>query len=404
MSESPAVERREDLDSVRSLLEEVAAACQRVLAESVSDPTATREVARSLGLSTTNAWRLVRLANDGPTVKVLQSMPGPRAWETVLSALDRTSAAPNAVAPLRNAVAKLHEELDRRGLSRSDLPRFAPSGTEAARQAVDAIDRSREMRTNALLWGASASAMATSYLVRVDAETGRPLVIGVSTFAGLRRIRPGPEWWLPSPDRVLFADRRAVPVAPDPRADLEIPQLLSDHARSELGVSPEGHIAFRGEHAKAAGAVDLAVAAGGLVEADDQGRLLERLAIFASPIWIPTTEFMLEVLFERGADPARAPQASIYAQVGSASVADVDRHHFLMPGSGSSEGLTKDERCEDLAPPFDDHSKAGRALHAAAIGRAIASMGLEPGDFVRHRLVVPNPVLCTMVELGWPTD
>ncbi|MEY3024178.1 MAG: hypothetical protein RJA16_1004, partial [Planctomycetota bacterium] len=59
------------------------------------------------------------------------------------------------------------------------------------------------------------------------------------------------------------------------------------------------------------------------------------------------------------------------------------------------------ERCRDLAPPFDNAARAGRTLHAAAISQAIAAMGLEPHDFVRHRCVVANPVLCTMVELGW---
>ena len=292
-------------DRVASLLEEVSATCARVLAESVSDPTATREVARVLGLSTTNAWRFVRFANDGPTAKVLQSMPGPRAWQTILSSLVRAGASASAVAPLEAALAKLHGELDRRGISRSELPLYARRDDDSPLPSGDAIDRDRETRTNALLWGASASAMATSFLVRIDAETGRPLVIGVSTFAGLRRIRPGPEWWLPSPDRVLFADRSAVPIAPDSRADLGLTALLSKDARAELGVSPEGHIAFRGEHATAARPVDLAVSAGGLLEADLQGRPFERLAIFSSPIWIPTTEFMLEVLLERTAAPAR---------------------------------------------------------------------------------------------------
>ncbi|MGA1056591.1 MAG: hypothetical protein ACO3Y3_02725 [Phycisphaerales bacterium] len=384
-------------DPVSGLLQDLAEACRRVLAESVPDPTATREVARRLGLSTTNAWRFVRLAQDGATAKSLQSMPGPRAWAAMLSALEDRGGAPSAIEPLRLAVARLYAELDRRGLSRSDLPRFA----RADGGELPAIDRARETRTNALLWGASAGGMATSYLVRIDPGTGRPLVIGVSTFAGLRRIRPGPEWCLPTPDRVLFADRRAVPFASEPRIEVDAASLVSDDARAELGRSAEGHIAFRGQHATTASPIDLAVSAGGLVAANEASGSGVLPAIFAAPIWIPTAEFVLEVLFERSSAPPGDPHATIYAQIGSNAVADVDRHHFVMGGSASIEVLSKDERCRDLAPPFDNAARAGRTLHAAAISQAIAAMGLEPHDFVRHRCVVANPVLCTMVELGW---
>ncbi len=403
MSDAPSFMRPEDLEKLWSLIEEVASACQSALHESVSDSTATREVARRLGLSTTNAWRVVRLAHDGPTVRALQSMPGPKGWETILSALARANATAFTVAALQAAVARLQEELGRQGLSRSDLPRLSEAGGEARRQEIEAIDRHQEMRANALLWGASARAMATSYMVRVDARTGRPLLIGVSTFAGLQRTRPGPQWWLPSPSLVQFAGRSPVTLAPDPRTSLDLAPLLTDHARVELGRSPEGHIAFLGEHAEGRGPVDLAVSAGGIVEADHQGSLLERLVIFSSPIWIPTGKLVLEVLFERSAAPPRAPQISTYAQIGSRPVADVDRDLYLMPSAGRLFPETS-VQCEDLQPPFKEASRSGRDLHAAALELAIASMGLQPGDFVRYRLFVAHPVLCTSVELDWTPD
>lgn len=391
----------EATDSVAQRLEELAAACGRMLGEAVPDPSAARDVARRLGLSTTNAWRIVRLAQDGPTQKVLQSMPGPRAWTAMLSALEGAGTSSTSLDTLRAAVANLQREFDRRGISRAELPRFARDDRGAP--AAASIDRRHETRTNALLWGASASGIATSYLVRIDPATGRPRVVGVTTFAGVRRIRPGPEWCLPSPDRVFFADRQAVSLETEPPIEVDASDLLTDEARAEFGRSAEGHIAFRGEHACGTRPIDFAVSAGGLVEIGERVSLRSRPAIFAAPIWIPTTDFVLEVLFERSIGPIGAPETMIYSQIGSGALATVDRHHFAMPGSGSSEGCSMDDRCEELAPPFEAESESGRRLHAALLERAIRAIGLAAGDFVRHRFTLANPVLCTMVELVWPT-
>jgi hypothetical protein len=391
---------RDAVDPLARRLANLAVACREAIAKTVPDATAPREVARRLGISTTSAWRFVRLANNGATPATLRSFPGPRGWEGLMSALVRAGAAPDDVAALRIAVGDLFAELNRRGLAREDLWSLVPD--EVTPSDGDAIDRDRETRNNALLWGASASGMATSYLVCGDARTGSIRAIGISTFAGLRRIRPGPEWWLPTPDRVMSSDRTVLPRSPDPLPGFEPSNLLSTDARRELGRSPEGHIAFRGSHATAAEPVDLVVSASGLAAEPASGEARPHPTIFGAPIWIPATEFMLEVLFDRSLAPTDDPQVTILAQIGTDSVADVDLHHHHMPGSGSSDGLSRDERCDDLAPPFGDLSTSGRDLHARAVAGAVASLGREPGDFVRHRVVVAHPVLCTMVELEWP--
>ncbi len=383
------------------LLDELAAVARRTLADAVPDPNATRDVGRRLGLSTTNAWRFVRLAREGATAQAVESMPGLRGGETMLAALAKSGADREAIASMRGLVERLFRELERRGLHRTDLPRFATRQTSV--RAAAASVAARETRTNALLWGAAATGMATTYLVRIEPRHRVLEVVGLSTFAGLRRLRPGPEWWLPTPNRVLDADRRTLPLSLDPRLAFDVSALLSKDARLELGRSPEGHIAFRGGPRTAMRPIDLASTFVGAATADARVGSEGVPAIFAAPIWIPVSEFVLEVLFERSLAPTSEPQVRIYAQIGSDSVATEDRDHFIMPGSGRSSGLSMTPRCEELAPPFSRTSSSGRELHAAALAGAIGSMGLEAGDFVRHRLVVAHPVLCTSVELAWPS-
>lgn len=386
-------------------------ACRCALEATVDEPTMARAAGRTLGLDKTLAWKFVRIAQADTPSEVFAVLPGPGGWNRVcdsIAAADGGGA--DLAAAIRKAVAALEQEASDRGVPRRRLRSLAAEVEVAAagsNRAATEIERVRESltRANTAIWGVGAAATIRTFVIGPAEEPERLRIATVTTFRGLHRTRPGPEWPIHRIVRVRHDDGQLETADEAARRDVDCADLCTPGALEETGVIENARTAFRtfrGDRTSPASPVDLVFAETAAETGPMFARARGEEASFGVPIWVPTGVLILEVLLDRHVPWTAPPMPQCFSDIAGMRVPAADRGLHRMPLSEELQPATELESSEDLDMPAEVRGADDTDPHAIALARTIESLGGEPADFVRHRLRIAHPALSTSAAIVWP--
>ncbi len=398
------------LDADRAIILACAArvsdAARVALAETVAEPSVARATGRVLGIDKSLAWKLVSLAQAPDPGEAISMFPGPRGWRQIIEALSRNGVSRKSLDELRQALTELERESERRGFDRRRLRSLA-SDSDSSDRGRHETWRLRESASvaNSAIWGMSAGTLVASYLLH-PAEDANDLAISAMTmFLGLHRSRPGPEMAIHRRSRIRSTDGEEA-ASGDDGFVIDCDDLCSPGAVEQISTRVDlsgPYVAFRGDRTSPANPADLVFGERIPSKAYVFAREPDEQASFGLPIWVPVQSLVLEVLLHRDIPWAGSPTPVGLSELVSSTHQLPWRALHEFPIAEAVEPAFPLEAEGTLAPPSlgSGVSPSATTAYTAAITRAAEAIGGRPEDFVRHRLVVPHPLLSSNVVLRW---
>ena len=154
-----------------------------------------RACGRALGLTRSLAWSIWNLAFAPDIPAALRALPGEKGWKLLVVGLSRRGCAPARLEALQVAVTALTTELKSRDLQPTLLRSIASGAldTEVESRRMRAA-RKRAREAAEVMYGIRTDAMWSTMVAGPPDAEGVVDTAGINYFAGLARLRPGPEW------------------------------------------------------------------------------------------------------------------------------------------------------------------------------------------------------------------
>lgn len=389
-----------DLAALDEHVFRISQALAAVMASVDADPSTIRAMSRRLGISRHLAWQLGRIAEASELAGALAAMPGDRGWRTVFEAFQGAGCDPELLSDLRNAVAGLHDECERRRIDRRTITAMAGGGLDSAStQQVLLRWRERESLASAEVWGTFAEARIVTYFV-VPSGTGDLLDIeSISSIRGLHRLGPGPNLLMEigvSAFGALDAPRVTAEATSDGSHDWFDRKHSSPGFESEVEVfdiDRTCHLHFEGRGTSPSRSIDVVTHEFLRNAAYIHAREPREVGTFGAPVLLPQRWFVLEVMLERTIDWSDRPDAAAYSQIPGVP----RRNHWSemqrMPMAESARRGARAGLPEEL--------ESIRVAHEDMLVDAARRVDRTIEDFEVHRLVVPWPMLASNLMLRW---
>ncbi len=404
-----AMESVLDLDRATILAgaEAVCDAARIALAEAVEESSVARAAGRALGIDKSLAWKLVSLTQAPGPAEAMSLFPGPRGWQRIIEALSEHGAAEKQVDVLRRAVTAFDRECERRGFDRRRLKKFSSDAGDSDRSRHEAL-RLREAATNAntAIWGMGVSTLVASYLLHPTGESDELAISAVTMFLGLHRSRPGPEMAIHRRSRIQTTAGTDAAAEGDELA-IDCEDLCSPGAVAQTSTQMHRRgpcVTFRGDGTSPANPVDLVFAERLPSTGYQFARQPGEHAGFGLPIWVPVQTLVLEVLLHRDIPWTGDPSPTGFSEIVGVTHQTPWRDLHEFPITEKVEPAMPLDTPKSLTLPAlrAGSSKSAATAYATAITRAADAIGSRPEDLVRHRLIVPHPLLSSNVVLRWP--
>lgn len=153
------------------------------------------DVARTLNLDKTLAWKLMRCADDQDPRSAFKHLPGPGGVEIAIRAAGKHGVAEETLETVRRATEELRVFVRRHAGDRRTFEAML-AGTQPDPE-TEAEERKAYYQAGSAIWGVRAQAqILTLALKPSDTIEGRVDVVQVSGFVGLERLRPDLPWVL----------------------------------------------------------------------------------------------------------------------------------------------------------------------------------------------------------------
>jgi hypothetical protein len=266
MSEKQVINDREAApafrDHYRAAVLDLRASLTRILLSVGADPARPQDVARRFKLNKNLTWMISKIVNMADVYAVAQHVPGPARIDSLLTAMTRGGAAPEAVEKLQTAFRAFDEMVELHTGDRATLElmvsEFSPKDVQR-----DQLLNSRKLafRGNSGTLGVMAKVhMGCSIVAPNAADPSRADVVQIAGLYGFRRLRSSASWPLfrrvrweddgtPTPDAAddyFLTDSSGVPLITEfcssPVPDLKIVQQSGDIVY-ELPPGPVGKTA-----------------------------------------------------------------------------------------------------------------------------------------------------------------
>lgn len=389
-----------DLAALDEHVFRISQALAAVMASVDADPSTIRAMSRRLGISRHLAWQLGRIAEASELACALAAIPGDRGWRTVFEAFQRAGCDPELLSDLRNAVAGLHDECERRRIDRRTITAMAGGGLDSAAAHRNLLQwRERASLASAEVLGAMGEARLVTYFVMPSGAGDLLDIESISSIRGLHRLGPGPSLLMEIGVSAFGADharRVTADGTPDDSLDWFDRKHSSPGVESEVRifeVDRTRHLHFEGLGTSPSRSIDVVTHERLPNAAYVHAREPREIGTFGAPVLLPLRWFVLEVMLERTIKWPRRPEAAAYSQV---------------------PGVPRRNRWPEMQRvPMLESVRSGwraalprelgsiRAAHQDMLVDAALRLGRSIEDFVPHRLVVPWPMVASNLMLRW---
>jgi hypothetical protein len=217
------------------------------------------EIAKSLGLHKTLAWKLAKIMETTDPVVIFQRIPGSGAVDKILKSAKRHGVPAERIEAVRRALADLDEIVARHAGDRETFEMILAGLTAENGKDVELLYRRDGFQATSFIWGVQARTMMRAVIVNPNPD-GKMLdaavVFGCVDF---RRLRPDRSWvierWRPTDDlgRPIPVRREAIdatsegyaPLLQDfcstSRTEVQRRILEDGTVEDEIGVGPLGN-------------------------------------------------------------------------------------------------------------------------------------------------------------------
>ncbi|MCP3903969.1 MAG: hypothetical protein GY715_10080 [Planctomycetes bacterium] len=174
------------------------------------------EIAKSLGLHKTLAWKLAKIMESTDPVVIFQRIPGAGAVEKILSAAKRHGVSTERLAAVRTALANLDEIVARHAGDRETFEMILAGLAAENGRDVELLYRRDGFQATSFIWGVQARAMMRAVIVNPNQDGVMLDAAVIFGSVGLRRLRPDRSWvierWRPTDDlgRPIPVEREAI--------------------------------------------------------------------------------------------------------------------------------------------------------------------------------------------------
>jgi len=192
---SPSPEFARLAAELSGALTQIRKALRAILDRLLPDDAGVRSFARSLDLELTTAWRCWNLAYVADASTALKSLPGNRAWSTILARFEARGVDELLLEQLRSAITEASTLLDDRRLNRSIIRAIAAGQLDSSRDIASMLAARREgVRSNTRLYGLHCKTRLAAVLLAPGSTPGSLSLASGGCFDRLVRARPGMPW------------------------------------------------------------------------------------------------------------------------------------------------------------------------------------------------------------------
>lgn len=365
-----------------------------------TDPGASQEISRRLGINKNLAWKISKIVSSDDPSAVLQQMPGTSGINIFLRSMEQTGVSAALLEAAHKAVAGYEELIAQHSGDRATLDMMGGELSENGRQQRDEFHRKLHYQGASYIWGAQARVTFKLGVVGPSSTQGNLDFASVNGLIDFRRLRAGVSWVMASrhsdnDDGSVM--KTAATEAIDPRfEDLSGAPLMADFCSQPL---PELRRHVDGSMYRY-GLVDGPVGNTGALTCV-VGAIQRQIPYFRTPTneWgahvakcdIPAELMLVDMYFHRDFTFALNPQVGLYSEVG-VSMRQENRDQYRLP---------LHERLQDLgidaAPPVTPEMPQYGRLFRTVFDR----MGWSPGDFHGFRLKIQYPPYPTSIVLRY---
>lgn len=390
----------------RRVLPRVQSAFAEVLRAVPGRPRRPVDVAKTLDLHGTLAWKVVQVATGRDPLAAAQRLPGGPGIEIFLKAAAKAGAPARAIDEARDAVEAYRTLISAHAGDRPSLELMFNGLSPESRAETEVAYRREGFRCASHIWGVQTRVRSMAYFIHPSRD-GRGLdVAGVQGFVSLRRLRPNSPWTL-TRAQVTKADNTSAhtellrePIAPDEVMPGGIPALQRFCSEPLPSIQRILHPNGVAEDRLAPGPIGDAGAitffSGEVYRTDGQRyrRDPRGYDLYGIQIRTPAQRLVLDLFLPRAIYGATKPELLMFSEM-----------------SGIPWPL-QDPETTDLLPTTDAIVPIGSGADAAAtpdiprypeLARYVLDrLGWEPEAFDVYRLAMDYPVMGTAPVIRLP--
>lgn len=178
----------------RAAFNDLRAALIELYASAGADPSSPQDIARRFRVNKTLTWNISKVVSSTDPIAGLQNVPGSGSLKSLLNAMQRDGASPEAVERVRKAAGALEQVVEVHVGDRSTLELIV-DGMRAKRDDHLEVSRKLAFRGNSGLWGVQAKTRLMTVFMAPNPKQPDMLDIAiVRGFIGFRRLRSDVRW------------------------------------------------------------------------------------------------------------------------------------------------------------------------------------------------------------------
>lgn len=371
----------------------------------VGEQTRPKDLAESLELDTTLAWKTARFLRAPTPFDAAQYIPGTSGLGIVVSAAERAGASWEAVSRARLAIDEFKRFVETEAGDRSSFNAMLAGHAARNRRRAELDLRKKGYQANRYVLGAEAKVHFSAAVVRWGEGGDTLRYMAIRGFVGLKRLRRCAAWRISSTvmtDDVNHLVRRDLarrPIDPDVASMPEREQvpLLTRFCSEPLPRlrridSNDGRVDFELCDGEVGNAGAMTCVTGEIVdlpppEPDADGR---RSLEYAIQIRTPCELRVCDIFVHRDLFPNCPPSVNFHTTI----FAD---HWGFRP----SDQLPFYEQIEALGSGLGKAASPDVPRHGELLRFAFTQVGWNPDEFLGHRFRMEYPPVPTRVTLAW---